>query len=98
MVDGERTVACPFCGDTGFVECWRRNLIDKMSVACSCKAGDGPAGKWFGCNERGREVQRYDPRLCYRVGDKSDYWLGIRSRVEADIARESGRMIAERSF
>ena len=81
VVDGQRTVACPFCQDTGFVICWRRNLEDQMAVLCSCAAGDKIADTDFG-----RHAQRYDPKMCYRIGDESPYWLGIRADRQADIA------------
>ena len=80
-VDGQKTVACPFCLDTGYVDCWRRNLVDQMTVLCSCAAGDKIAETDFG-----KHAQRYDPKLCYRVGDESPYWLGIRADRQADIA------------
>ena len=94
-VDGQETVACPLCFDSGFVECWRGDLIHKMAVACSCPRGEGPAGKWAGVVGRPAMAQRYDPLKCYRVGDTSDYWLGIRAQVEADIAAQVGQQIQE---
>ncbi len=97
-VDGQPTVSCLFCGDTGFVECWRRNLIDKMAVACSCKAGDGPAGNWIGSVGQTAGVQRYNPKFCYWVGDYSAYWMDIRARIEADKANGMFQTLEERKL
>ncbi len=106
-IDGQQTASCPFCRDTGLVECWRRNLIDKMVVACSCHAGDGPAGRWrgYGGNQdpdlyarQNGEVQRYNPKFCYWVGDYSAYWMDIRARIEADKANGTFQTLEERKL
>jgi hypothetical protein len=82
-VDGQATVACPYCEDTGWVDCWRRDLVHQMAVVCSCPRGT-PIAEVL--NRERRQVQRYDPMKCYRVGDKSEHWAGIRRQRQADIA------------
>lgn len=86
IIDGYRTVSCPFCFDTGFVECWRVNLIDRMAVACSCPCGNGHTGTWDGSRGKPGSGQCYDPEKCYRVGDVNPKWLAIRERIESGYA------------
>lgn len=81
-IDGQETFACPYCEDGGIVVCWKRNLTSTMAVICHCEAGDRIANSRTNGRQELANHQRYDTKLCYRVGDDSEHWQRIRERAK----------------